>query len=120
MLEKGAKSHTTAASTGKIASPRDHAVIVTPIMPDGSYPHHCRGIASVTSQISDVTMTYRVVTANAGQFVRLPMARYRSIAGRTAPAEMNRKYVGKFPFTRQSTSAARTTPAATARRGGDG
>ena len=65
--------------------------MVSPIIPDGSYPHHCRGIASVTSQINDVTMTYNVVTANAGQFVKLPMVRYRNIAGSTAPAEMNTK-----------------------------
>ena len=91
MLEKGAKSHTMAASTGKIASPRDQAAMVNPIIPDGSYPHHCRGIASVTSQISDVTMTYNMVTANAGQFVKLPMVRYSNIAGSRAPAEMNTK-----------------------------
>ena len=58
MLENGAKSQTAAASTGKIASPRDQAAMVSPIIPDGSYPHHCRGIASVTSQITDVTITY--------------------------------------------------------------
>src|SRR5215203_5924331 len=40
MLEKGAKSHTAAASTGKMASPRDQAPIVSPIIPDASYPHH--------------------------------------------------------------------------------
>ena len=94
MLEKGAKSHTAAASTGKIASPRDHAAIVTPIIPDGSYPYHCRGIASVTSQMSDVTMTYNVVTANAGRFVKVPMVRYRNIAGSRAPAARNAKDEG--------------------------
>ena len=85
MLENGAKSQTAAASTGKMASPRDQAAMVSPTIPDGSYPHHCRGIASVTSQISDVRMTYNVVTSNAGQFVRLPMARYKKARARRRP-----------------------------------
>src|SRR5688572_18523064 len=120
MVERGANSHTNAASMGKIASPRDQAAIVSPIIPDGSYPHHSRGIARVTSQISEVTTTYSVVTANAGQFVKLPMARYRKTAGRRAPPARNAKYVGKFPLTRQMTSAATAAPAAAIRRGRDG
>jgi hypothetical protein len=58
-----------------LAAPRDHAAIVSPSIPDGSYPHQSRGIASVTSQMIDVTRTYSVVTATAGQLVRWPTAR---------------------------------------------
>src|SRR5215203_4327818 len=119
MLEKGAKSHTAAASTGKMAPPRDQAPIVSPIIPDASYPHHSRGIASVTSLITDVRITYKVVAANAGQFVKWPMARYRNMAGSRAPAEINTKYVGKCPLMCQRTSAATAAPAAANTRRGE-
>jgi len=76
----------TAGGTGGRRRALRAAMMVSPIIPDGSYPHHCRGIASVTSQISDVRMTYNVVTANAGQFVKLPMARYKNTAGRRGDA----------------------------------
>jgi hypothetical protein len=47
--ENGAVSQTKTASTGKIVPSGEHALMRQPSIPDGSYLHQPRGIASVTS-----------------------------------------------------------------------